>query len=106
MRFQLTWFTISLNIAVTHLHQIELNTYSVEPVVDKMFEIFTHADLSHEFVLVAVHASQLADMSKHVLQSVGQLKGIYVVQSVLHVWINDQLGQPQDLSAQMESYNI
>ena len=48
--------------------------YCVESVVDEMLEVFTHADLSHQFVLVAVHARQLAHVGKHVLQTVRQLK--------------------------------
>lgn len=49
-------------------------TYSVEPVVDEMLQVFAHSDLSHQLVLVAVHARQLPDMSKDVLQSIRQLK--------------------------------
>ena len=48
--------------------------YGVEAVVDEMLEVFTHADLSHQLVLVAVHARQLAYVCKHVLQAVGQLQ--------------------------------
>lgn len=49
-------------------------TYSVEPVVDEMLQIFAHPDLSHQLVLVAVHACQLTHMSEDVLQTIRQLK--------------------------------
>ncbi len=31
-------------------------TYSVKSVVNKMFDIFAHSDLSHQFILVSVHS--------------------------------------------------
>ena len=49
-------------------------TYSVEPIVDEMLQIFAHPDLSHQLVLVAVHACQLTNMSEDVLQSISQLQ--------------------------------
>lgn len=49
-------------------------TYSVEPVVDEMFQVLAHANLSHQLVLVAVHACQLTHVGKDVLHSVSQLK--------------------------------
>lgn len=49
-------------------------TYGVEPVVDEMLQIFAHADLSHQLVLVAVHARQLTHMGEDVLQPIGQLQ--------------------------------
>ena len=48
-------------------------TYCVEPVVDEMFEILTHANLPHQLVLISVHPRQLSNMGKDVLQPVGQL---------------------------------
>ena len=48
-------------------------TYSVESVVDEMFDILTHSDLSHKLVLVSVHSSQLTDMSKDVLKTISKL---------------------------------
>jgi hypothetical protein len=50
----------------------------VESVVDDVFEIFAHANLTHHFVFVTVDARQLADMRKDVLQSVGELEGVHV----------------------------
>lgn len=49
-------------------------TYSIKPVVDQMLQIFAHPDLSHQLVLVAVHASQLTNMSEDVLQPISQLQ--------------------------------
>lgn len=51
-----------------------LATHRVEAVVEDMFQVFAHANLSHQLVLVAVHARQLADVCKDVLQSIGQLQ--------------------------------
>jgi hypothetical protein len=39
---------------------------------------------------------------KDVLKSICQLKGIHVPKTVLHMRINDQLSQPEDLSAKVE----
>ena len=80
-----------------------IETYGIETVVDNMFQIFAHPDLFHQLVLVAIHACQLSNMSKHVLQTISQLEGIHIVQAVLHVRIHNQFGQPQNLPAQMES---
>lgn len=49
-------------------------TYSVEAVVDEMLEIFAHSDLSHQLVLVAVHARQLTNVGKDILQPISQLQ--------------------------------
>lgn len=61
-----------------HLHRSVsvciLSTHSVEAVVDEVLEVLAHADLSHQLVLVAVHASQLAHVGKDVLQPVCQLQ--------------------------------
>ena len=50
-----------------------------------MLDVLAHADLPHQFVLVSVHASELAHVSKHVLEAVRQLEGVHVTQPVLHV---------------------
>lgn len=49
-------------------------TYRVEAVVDEMLQVLAHSDLSHQLVLVPVHASQLTHVSKDVLQSICQLQ--------------------------------
>ena len=48
-------------------------TYSVESVVNEMFDVLTHSDLSHQLVLVSVHSSQLTNMGKDVLQAISKL---------------------------------
>jgi ribulose-5-phosphate 4-epimerase/fuculose-1-phosphate aldolase len=39
---------------------------------------------------------------EHVLEAVGELEGVHVAEAVLHVAVDDQLGEAQDLAAQME----
>ena len=48
-------------------------TYSVESVVNEMFDVLTHSDLSHQLVLVSVHSSQLTNMGEDVLQTISKL---------------------------------
>ena len=50
------------------------SAYGIEAVVDEMLEVLAHTDLSHQLVLGAVHARQLAHVGKDVLQTVGQLQ--------------------------------
>ena len=38
-----------------------------------MLEVFAHANLPHQLVLVTVHSRQLADVRKYVLKTVRQL---------------------------------
>ena len=75
----------------------------VEAVINQVLQIFAHADLSHQLVLVSVHSCELADVGEDVLQPVGQLESVDIVQPILNVRVNNQLGQTQDLAAQMES---
>ena len=74
----------------------------VEAVVDQVLEIFAHADLPHQLVLVPVHARQLAHMRKDVLQCICQLERVGIAEPVLHVRVDDELGQAQDLAAEVE----
>lgn len=67
--------------------------YRIESIVNQMLQIFAHANLSHQFVFVAIHSSQLTDMSKNILQTVGQLECIHIVQAILNVRIDDQFSQ-------------
>ena len=46
-----------------------------------MLEVFAHADLVHQFVLVSVHAGQLTHVREYVLQAVSQLERVHVTQS-------------------------
>lgn len=53
------------------VYLVELSvTNCVEAVVNEMLQVFAHSDLPHEFVLIAVHASQLTNMGEDVLQSI------------------------------------
>jgi hypothetical protein len=67
-----------------------------------VLEVLAHADLAHEAVLVAVHARQLPHVREDVLQPVRELEGVDVAQPVLHVRVHHELGQPQDLAAEVE----
>lgn len=67
-----------------------------------VLEVLGHPDLPHELVLVAVHARQLADVRKGELQPVGELEGVDVAEPVLDVRVDDELGQAQNLAAEME----
>lgn len=66
---------------------------SIKSVVDQVFQIFTHAHLSHQFVFVPIHSCQLADMGEYVLQAVSQLERIHVAQAVLNMGVNNKLCQ-------------
>ncbi len=61
-----------------------------------------HPDLPHQLVLVSVHAGQLSHMGEGVLQAICQLESIYIAQPELDIGVHHQLGEPQNLSAQME----
>lgn len=71
-----------------------------------MLEILAHANLPHQFVLVSVHSSQLADVRENVLESVGKLERVHVVQAILDVGVDDQFGKAEDLAAQMECWKV
>ena len=61
------------------------------------------ANLAHESILVTIHASQLADVRKNVLQAVSQLVRVDVAETVLHVRIDNDLGEAQKFAHQVES---
>ena len=92
----------------TKVNRSPSKTDRVEAVVDEVLEVLAHADLLHQFVLVAVHASQLSNVREDILHAVRQLqnafvrncfahritqnthlKGVDIVQSVLHMRIDD-----------------
>jgi hypothetical protein len=50
-----------------------------------VLQIFRHANLTHQTVLVAVHGRQLAHVRETVLQTVGELVCVNVTESELHV---------------------
>ena len=76
--------------------------YSVESVVDDMFEVFAHPYLPHQFVLVTVHPRQLADVGKRVLHTVSKLECIHVTKAILDVGVDNQLCESEDLPTQVE----
>lgn len=39
-----------------------------------MFEILAHANLLHQLILISVHASQLTNVSKNILNTICKLK--------------------------------
>ena len=49
-----------------------------------------------------VHARELADVREGVLQAVRKLEGVDVAEPVLHVRVDDELRQAQDLARQVE----
>lgn len=67
-----------------------------------MLQVLAHANLAHQLILVPIHASQLANVCEHELQAVGELERVDVAEAVLDVRVDDELGQAQDLAAQME----
>ena len=79
-----------------------MTTHRVEAVVDDVFQVLAHSDLSHELILVTVHSRQLTHMSKYVLHSISQLKRIHIIQPVLDMRIHNQFSQSQNFSTQME----
>lgn len=78
-------------------------TYCVEAVIDDVLEVLAESNLPHEFVLVTVHPSELANMSECVLQAINKLEGIHIAQPVLHMRVHHQLCQTQDFMTEMES---
>ena len=70
----------------------------VEAVVDQVFEVLRHAHLPHELVLVPVHTGQSTDMREDILQRVGELEGVDVAQTVLHVSVDDELGETKNFT--------
>ena len=72
-----------------------LSTYGVETIVNDMFHVFAHSNLFHQFVFVTVHSGQLSNMGKHVLEPIGQLESVHIVQTILDMRIHNKFGQPK-----------
>ena len=81
---------------------MRVSAYSVESVVNNMFEVFAHPYLPHQFVLVPVHPRELADVGECVLQAISQLEGIHVAKAILDMGVNNQFCESEDFTAQME----
>ncbi len=58
-----------------------------------MLQIFAHPDLSHQLILVAVHACQLTHMSEDVLQPIRQLQHRGQIQGLVKCEITVKLTQ-------------
>ena len=67
-----------------------------------MLEILAHSNLPHELVLVSIHSGELSDVGEGELQSIGELEGVDVSESVLNVRVDDELGETENLSTEME----
>jgi hypothetical protein len=75
---------------------------SVEAVVNEMLQVLAHAHLPHKTIFVSIHARQLANVSKDVLQTIGQLKGINITKAILNVRVHNDLGETKNFTAQVE----
>src|SRR6266852_3512343 len=58
-----------------------INETCIEAIVDQVFQVFHYLDLSHEFVLVTVHAIRIVkghqwEVRKNILRGICELKGI------------------------------
>ena len=73
-----------------------LSTYGVETIVNDMFHVFAHSNLFHQFVFITVHSGQLSNMGKHVLEPIGQLESVHIVQTILDMRIHNKFGQPKN----------
>lgn len=61
------------------------NLASIEPVVDQVFEVFSHPNLPHKSILVPIHSGQHSYMGKDILKPISQLKCFNITQPVLHM---------------------
>ncbi len=57
------------------------NGTCIEAIVDQVFQVFHYSDLSHEFVLVTVHAIRIVKgrqwkVWKNILRGICELKGV------------------------------
>lgn len=67
-----------------------------------MFQVLAHPNLSHQLILVSVHAGQLTDVCENVLQTISQLEGIDVIESILDVRVHYQFSKPENFTTQVE----
>jgi pyrimidine operon attenuation protein/uracil phosphoribosyltransferase len=68
-----------------------------------VLQVFRHSDLSHELVLVTVHARKGTNVREDILKGIRELEGVDIAQPVLDMSINDELRQAQNFSTQVES---
>ena len=67
-----------------------------------MLKVLCHAHLPHKLVLVPVHTGQGSDMREDVLKRVGELEGVHVTETELHMGVDDKLRQAENLATQVE----
>jgi hypothetical protein len=79
------------------------NGTGIEAIIDEVFQVFRHSNLSHKLVLVTVHARKGANVRKNILNSIRELEGINVAKTVLDMGINDKLRQAKNFSTEVES---
>ena len=53
-------------------------------------------------VLVTIHSRQCTNMRKDVLQRIRELESVDISKTKLHVSIDDELGEPENLATQVE----
>ena len=58
-----------------------------------MLQVLRHPNLTHELVLVPVHARERADVREDVLDGVGELESVDVAETVLDVRVDDEFGE-------------
>jgi hypothetical protein len=79
------------------------NGTRIEAIVDEVLQVFRHSDLSHELVLVTVHARKGTNVRKDVLKGIRELEGVNIAKPVLDMGIDDELRQAQNFSTQVKS---
>lgn len=67
-----------------------------------MFQILAHPNLPHHPILVPINPRQLPHMRKHVLQPIRQLERIDVPKPELDMRVDDEFGETENLSDEME----
>ena len=78
------------------------NRAGIESVVNQMLQVLAHSNLPHQTILVPVHACELTNVVESILQTIRVLIGIDISKSELHMSINNELGETQYLSRQVE----
>ena len=79
------------------------NGTCIEAIVDEVLQVFRHSDLSHELVLVTVHARKGANVREDILKGIRELEGVNIAKPVLDMGIDNELRQAQNFSTQVES---
>ena len=79
------------------------NGTCIEAIIDEVLQVFRHSDLSHELVLVTVHARKGTNVRKDILEGICELEGVNITKPVLDMGINDKLRQAQNFSTEVES---